>query len=85
MEMVLLDTLDTEDEQLLHSMIESHKQFTNSNLAAHVLSYWPTAFKQFIKVMPIDYKAVLEKKKAEKKSEALKSSLGNTEFKYSSN
>jgi len=85
MEMVLLDTLDTEDEQLLHSMIESHKQLTNSNLAAHVLSYWPTAFKQFIKVMPIDYKAVLEKKKAEKKSEALKTSMGNSEFKFSSN
>ncbi len=85
MEMVLLDTLDTEDEQLLHSMIESHKQFTNSNLAAHVLSYWPTAFKQFIKVMPIDYKAVLEKKKAEKKSEALRTSMGNNEFKFSSN
>lgn len=85
MEMVLLDTLDAEDEQLLHKMIETHHELTKSNLAAHVLSYWPTAFKQFIKVMPIDYKAVLEKKKAEKKSEALKSSLGNTEFKYSSN
>lgn len=85
MEMVLLDTLDGEDEQLLHKMIESHQESTKSNLAAHVLSYWPTAFKQFIKVMPIDYKAVLEKKKAEKKSEALRTSMGNNEFKFSSN
>jgi hypothetical protein len=35
--------------------------------------------------MPIDYKAVLEKRKAEKKATALKTSLGDTDFKFSSN
>ena len=84
MEMVMLDTLDQEDEQLLHSMIEAHQKFTNSEVAAHILSYWPNAYKNFIKVMPIDYKAVLEKRKAEKKAAAL-NSLGNTDFKFSSN
>ena len=63
MEMVLLDTLESEDEALLRRMIFSHQEFTQSKLAAHILSYWQTAFKQFIKVMPIDYKAVLEKKR----------------------
>jgi glutamate synthase (NADPH/NADH) large chain len=85
MEMVMLDTLDAEDERLLSSMINEHQQVTKSNLASHVLSYWPTTFKQFIKVMPVDYKAVLEKRKAEKKSAALKASLGNNEFNLSSN
>jgi glutamate synthase (NADPH/NADH) large chain len=85
MEMVMLDTLDAEDERLLSSMINEHQQVTKSNLAAHVLSYWPTTFKQFIKVMPVDYKVVLEKRKAEKKSAALKASLGNNEFNLSSN
>lgn len=85
MEMVLLDTLDETDEKFLRAMIESHRQYTGSELAAHLLSYWPGAFKNFIKVMPIDYKAVMEKKKSEKKSEALRSSFGNTDFKYSSN
>jgi glutamate synthase (NADPH/NADH) large chain len=85
MEMVMLDTLDQEDEQLLHSMIEAHLKFTNSEVAAHILSYWPNAYKNFIKVMPIDYKAVLEKRKAEKKAAALNSPLGNTDFKFSSN
>jgi glutamate synthase (NADPH/NADH) large chain len=84
MEMVMLDTLDQEDEQLLHNMIEAHQKFTNSEVAAHILSYWPNAYKNFIKVMPIDYKAVLEKRKAEKKAAAL-NSLGNTDFKFSSN
>jgi glutamate synthase (NADPH) large chain len=85
MEMVLLDTLDETDEKFLRAMIESHRQYTGSELAAHLLSYWPGAFKNFIKVMPIDYKAVMEKKKSEKKSEALRSSFDNTDFKYSSN
>lgn len=85
MEMVMLDTLDEDDEKLLHEMIESHQKFTNSQIASHVLSYWPTSFRQFIKVMPIDYRAALEKKKAEKKSMALKTSLGNSDFKFSSN
>jgi glutamate synthase (NADPH/NADH) large chain len=63
MEMVLLDTLENEDELLLKKMILSHHEFTQSKLAAHILSYWQTAFKQFVKVMPIDYKAVLEKER----------------------
>ena len=85
MEMVLLDTLNEEDEQLLHTMIEQHKQHTNSEVAAHILGYWASTFKNFIKVMPIDYKAVLEKNKAEKKSAAAQSTFGNTDFKFSSN
>jgi hypothetical protein len=35
--------------------------------------------------MPIDYKAVIEKRKAEKKAAALNTSMGNTDFKFSSN
>jgi glutamate synthase (NADPH/NADH) large chain len=63
MEMVLLDTIDEEEQRLLKKMITQHQQHTQSDVAAHVLSYWPRAFKQFIKVMPVDYKAVLEKNK----------------------
>jgi glutamate synthase (NADPH) large chain len=84
MEMVMLDTLDADDEQLLRGMIESHQKATKSKVASHILSYWPSAFKQFIKVMPIDYKAVVEKRKVEKKGAALKATLGS-DFKISSN
>ncbi|MFN7261110.1 MAG: hypothetical protein ACK5TU_14515, partial [Cyclobacteriaceae bacterium] len=45
-------------------MILSHHEFTQSKIAAHILSYWQTAFKHFVKVMPTDYKAVLEKRKS---------------------
>ncbi len=63
MEMVAFDPLESEDEELLQTMIKNHQALTGSELAAHVLSYWPNSFKQFIKVMPVDYKAVLEKRK----------------------
>ncbi|MFN5071931.1 MAG: glutamate synthase large subunit [Cyclobacteriaceae bacterium] len=63
LEMVLPDTLDGEDEVFLRELIMAHQQLTKSDVAAHVLSYWPRVIKQFIKVMPVDYKAVLERKK----------------------
>jgi glutamate synthase (NADPH/NADH) large chain len=73
MEMVMLDTLELEDETFLKRLIQSHLRFTESKLASHIISYWPTALKQFIKVMPVDYKAVLEKRKEEQRvSSALK-------------
>jgi glutamate synthase domain-containing protein 3 len=68
MEMVLLDTIDEEEQRMLKQLIKDHKDLTNSDVAAHILSYWPTAFQQFIKVMPVDYKAVLDKKKKESKA-----------------
>ena len=67
MEMVMLDTLELEDEVFLRKMIQSHLRFTESKLASHIISYWPTALKQFVKVMPVDYKAVLEKRKEEQR------------------
>ncbi len=66
MEMVLLDTIDEDEQRWLKQLIKKHQELTNSDVAAHVLSYWATAFKRFIKVMPVDYKAVLDKQKKEK-------------------
>ncbi len=63
MEMVLLEEIDEEDERLLKKMISEHQHHSNSQMAARVLSDWPSSLKQFVKVMPIDYKAVLEKRK----------------------
>ena len=68
MEMVMLDTLDEEDEQLLKNRITSHHQLTGSGVADRLLKEWDKAYPHFVKVMPMDYKVVLEKTKAEKKS-----------------
>ncbi len=63
-EMVYLEVLETEDERLLRAKVELHQRLTRSEVAAHIISYWPHAVKQFIKVMPMDYKKALEKSKA---------------------
>jgi glutamate synthase (NADPH/NADH) large chain len=65
MEMVLLDTLEDEDEQVLKKMINNHVQLTGSDLGEKILNNWSSSFPKFVKVMPIDYKAVLEKRKSE--------------------
>ncbi|MBS1488894.1 MAG: glutamate synthase large subunit [Bacteroidetes bacterium] len=62
LEMVELEPLDSEDEALVYQMIEQHRQLTSSEQAIDVLSRWPEASRQFIKVIPTDYKRVLAKR-----------------------
>ncbi|RDC62107.1 glutamate synthase large subunit [Adhaeribacter pallidiroseus] len=63
MEMVEFDTMEEEDLQELHRLIHNHHQFTGSDVAAALLGDWENTVKQFIKVMPSDYKVVLQNRK----------------------
>jgi glutamate synthase domain-containing protein 3 len=65
MEMVALETLESEDLQELKKLIENHYNYTNSDVAKSILDNWAKASLDFIKVMPVDYKAVLLKRKQE--------------------
>lgn len=65
MEMVALETLETEDLADLKKLIENHFNYTNSAVAKSILDNWAKASLDFIKVMPVDYKAVLLKRKQE--------------------
>ncbi len=66
-EMVMLDTLEEEDEEQLKTMVRNHVHCTGSDLGQKILDHWSVCFPQFVKVMPMDYKAVLEKRKLEAK------------------
>ena len=59
-EMVDLERLDEADEVELRAIIERHAEETGSRLAASILSDWSAYRAQFTKVMPRDYKRVLE-------------------------
>jgi glutamate synthase (NADPH) large chain len=59
-EMVFLEKLSGEDEQALERLISNHNQVTGSLLAERILSNWIESKKQFIKVMPKDYKRILD-------------------------
>ncbi|MEZ6113823.1 MAG: glutamate synthase large subunit [Pirellulaceae bacterium] len=47
----------------LLEMIELHYQYTGSAVAEKVLGNWPDSLDQFVKIMPIDYKRVLNERR----------------------
>ena len=62
--MVELETLEVEDLSVLKHHIERHLEYTNSEVAKNILDNWDITSKLFVKIMPTDYKKVLEAKKA---------------------
>ncbi|MEC9070179.1 MAG: glutamate synthase large subunit [SAR324 cluster bacterium] len=61
-EMVDLESVDETEEKIwLRKTIERHQQYTGSQRADNLLKNWEEVLAKFVKVMPIEYKAVLEK------------------------
>lgn len=61
LEMVELEKLqDLEEITQLREMIQRHYAYTNSEVAQRVLSDWDAAVPKFVKVMPKDYKRMLQ-------------------------
>jgi glutamate synthase domain-containing protein 3 len=74
LELVELEKVESpEDVAELKGLVERHHQFTESTVAAKLLADWQTSLKQFVKVMPTDYKRVLEEMK---QSSVAKSGVG---------
>jgi glutamate synthase (NADPH/NADH) large chain len=64
MEMVELSLVeDLSDVRELKSLIARHQQYTNSEQAKRILNHWDEYVEKFIKVVPIEYKKVLQEKK----------------------
>jgi glutamate synthase (NADPH/NADH) large chain len=59
-EMVDLDPLDADDLEWLHDQIAKHVAETGSAVGTRVLARWAQDSERFVKVMPQDYKRVLE-------------------------
>jgi glutamate synthase (NADPH/NADH) large chain len=64
MEMVELERVETSDDDELKSLIESHYRYTESTVARAILDRWPESVGKFVKVMPTDYKRVLEQRRS---------------------
>jgi glutamate synthase domain-containing protein 3 len=59
-----------EEEAEVKAMLQTHVQRTGSEQAQRALENWPAFMKKCVKVMPTDYKAVLEEmEKARAKAE----------------
>jgi len=59
-EMVVLETLDEGDKATLKGLLEKHAEHTGSARATIILLNWRTYADKFVKVMPMDYKRVLQ-------------------------
>jgi len=60
-ELVDLEPVDTmEDRELVRSLIERHVAYTGSDHGARILHDWSRSVAMFVKVMPRDYRRVLE-------------------------
>jgi glutamate synthase (NADPH/NADH) large chain len=65
MEMVELESLVDESELwLVRGLVERHLHHTGSVLARRALDNWEHLVPQFVKVMPVDYKRVLQARRA---------------------
>jgi glutamate synthase (ferredoxin) len=61
MQMVALETVDDPDEiEELWKMMHRHQSYTQSELAVRILADWKNMVRKFVKVMPKDYKRILQ-------------------------
>ncbi|MDX9920003.1 MAG: glutamate synthase large subunit [Paludibacter sp.] len=79
MEMVELSLMeDSADNKELHGLISNHYKYTGSELAKRILDNWKEYVDKFIKVVPIEYKKVLQ----EEKMEAINKKIAQVERDY---
>ena len=74
--MVELETLSAEDKETIHNMLHNHYEYTKSPVAKQILDNPEKKMKEFVKVMPLEYKRILEGAKIEKKIDLLETSDG---------
>ena len=79
MEMVELSLLEaSSDNKELHQLINAHFGYTQSPIAKRILDNWDEEVNRFIKVMPIEYKRVLQ----EEKIRAINEKISKVEYDY---
>jgi len=71
---------DYEDVTELQEMIAKHLAYTKSPLAEKILTNWETYLPRFVKVMPLEYKKVINQQKINEINKRLKKVEGNMIF-----
>ena len=66
MEMINFEKIDSQASDLIYSLLKNHYSNTASKVAENIISKWNSKKKNFVKIMPIEYKAAMEKLKEEK-------------------
>jgi glutamate synthase domain-containing protein 3 len=55
--------VDVDDQRLVRDLLIAHAGYTKSPVARRLLNDWDATLASFVKIMPIDYKRVLEERK----------------------
>lgn len=76
MEMVALESLLDEDIANIRSLLFDHHKYTESCVAKNIMDDFTSQMKKFVKVMPLEYKKILEQKKLEEKMNLVEPSDG---------
>jgi len=60
LEMVDVEPLEEADDALVRSLVERHEVETGSTVATRLLERWGAEVREFVKVMPRDYRRIME-------------------------
>ena len=74
--MVALEVPEEGDRKIIYSLISNHYNYTKSLCAKNILDDFQNQYGRFVKVMPIEYKRVLEGRKLNKKPDLIEVSDG---------
>jgi glutamate synthase (NADPH/NADH) large chain len=69
---------DSMDSKEVRGLIENHYKYTNSSRAKEILNNWSNYVDKFKKIVPIEYKKVLQ----EEKMEAINKKIAQVERDY---
>lgn len=67
LDMVTLEALNAEDEGVVRQLVSNHLLYTGSKMARRILDNFSSDLRYFIKVMPLEYKRILENARLEEK------------------
>jgi glutamate synthase domain-containing protein 3 len=65
LEMVELERVCAEDVRTIYNLLRNHYEYTHSELAYKILDNFSREIHKFVKVMPREYKRILEMKEAQ--------------------
>lgn len=76
LEMVDLEPFrEPEDLQLVRDLLIQHAGYTGSTVAARIVNDWESSVEKFVKVMPVDYRRVLEEQKKQAETRRLEEEM----------
>lgn len=76
MQMVELERVGKDDKLTINDLLLNHYRYTKSPVAKTILDNFNTMLKKFVKVMPLEYKRILQTKKVDEKLDLVELSDG---------